>query len=157
MPLTNGSRSGFGSGSAIFVLDHQVANKKKVFLKSFSAYYFLKVNLHHFLKINSLKRSHKTVGMKVFLKLFLLADRRIRIRIHTVPLTNGSGSGSRPKNLRIRRISIRIRNTAVNRNIYIRDKLASDKINTKNLGRWLDLEIRYAATLDRKSFYIKRR
>jgi len=43
------------------------------------------------------------------------------------------------KNLRIRRI--RIRNTAVNRNIHIRDKLASEKINAKNLGRWLGLEI----------------
>jgi hypothetical protein len=37
------------------------------------------------------------------------------------------------KNLLIRRIRIRIRNTAVNRNIHIRDKLASDKINTKLL------------------------
>jgi hypothetical protein len=41
-----------------------------------------------------------------FLKLFLLDERRIRIRIHTSDL--GSGS-RRPKNIRIR---IRIRNTA---------------------------------------------
>jgi hypothetical protein len=40
----------------------------------------------------------------------LLGDRRIRSRIHTVPLTNGSVSGfRRPKNIRIQRI--RIRNT----------------------------------------------
>jgi hypothetical protein len=47
----------------------------------------------------------------------LLDDRRIRSRIHYVPLTNGSGSGSRrPKNRQIRqirkRIRIRIRNAA---------------------------------------------
>jgi hypothetical protein len=63
---------------AIFVIDLQDANKKK-FKKSFSAYYFLKVQLHHFSKIKKSKRSHKAVGIKAFL-LFLLGDRRIRIR-----------------------------------------------------------------------------
>jgi hypothetical protein len=38
---------------AIFVTDLQDANKKKKFLNSFSAFYFLKVHLHHFSKIKS--------------------------------------------------------------------------------------------------------
>jgi hypothetical protein len=50
--------------SAILVIDLQ-KNKK-----SFSAYYFLKVHLHYFSKIKSPKRSHKTVGNKVFLTIF---------------------------------------------------------------------------------------
>jgi hypothetical protein len=56
---------------AIFVIDLQDANKKlPVIKKSFSAYYFLKVHLHHFSKIKSKKRSHKTVGINVFLSIF---------------------------------------------------------------------------------------
>jgi len=50
----------------IFVIDLQDANKKLIFYISFSAYYFLKVHLHLFSKI----RSHKTVGIKVFLTIF---------------------------------------------------------------------------------------
>jgi hypothetical protein len=50
MPLTN------GSGSSYFFLDLQDANKKLFFL-NFSAYYILKVHLHHFSKI----QSHKEV------------------------------------------------------------------------------------------------
>jgi hypothetical protein len=37
--------------SAIFVIDLQDANKKQIFLTKNSAYYFLKVHLHHFSKI----------------------------------------------------------------------------------------------------------
>jgi hypothetical protein len=33
---------------AIFVIDHQDANKKQIILKSIFAYFFLKVHLHHF-------------------------------------------------------------------------------------------------------------
>jgi hypothetical protein len=54
---------------AIFIIDLQDANKKLI-KKSFSAYYFLKVHLHHFSKIKSQKRSHETVEMKVFLTIF---------------------------------------------------------------------------------------
>ncbi len=87
-----------GSGSAdpclwlIFVIDLRVANKKYCFL-SFSAYYFLKVHLHHF--------------SKVFHTIFAWWSRWIRIqnriRIHTSwlvdqdpggPKTCGSGSGT---------------------------------------------------------------
>ncbi len=37
--------------------------------KKISAYYFLKVHLHHFSKIKS-QRSHKIVGIKVFVTIF---------------------------------------------------------------------------------------
>jgi hypothetical protein len=57
VPLTNGS----GSGSAIF--DLQDANQK-FFL--FKVFFFL---LHHFSK-KKCQRSHKTVGIKVFLTIF---------------------------------------------------------------------------------------
>jgi hypothetical protein len=73
MPLTNGSGSGFGSGSwildpdpAIFVIDLQDARKKLIFLNNFSVYYFLKVHLHYFSKMK-IKTSHKIVGFKGFL------------------------------------------------------------------------------------------
>jgi hypothetical protein len=55
---------------AIFVIDLQDANKKLIFKKSFSACYFLKVHFQHFLKDIKSKRSHKTVGIKVFLTIF---------------------------------------------------------------------------------------
>jgi len=38
---------------AIFVIDLQDANKTLIKKKSFSAFYFLKVHLHHFSKIKS--------------------------------------------------------------------------------------------------------
>jgi hypothetical protein len=45
---------------AIFVIDLQATNKKLgILLKSFSAYYFLKVQLHHFSKIKSQKEVTK--------------------------------------------------------------------------------------------------
>jgi hypothetical protein len=43
---------------AIFIIDLQGANKKLI-KKSFSAYYFLKVHLHHFSKIKSQKEVTK--------------------------------------------------------------------------------------------------
>ncbi len=57
---------------AIFVIDLQDASKKLIFNTIFSAYYFFKVNLHHFSKIKSQKEeSQNTVeGIKVFLTIF---------------------------------------------------------------------------------------
>jgi hypothetical protein len=52
---------------SIFIIDFQDGNKKLI--KSFSAFYFLKVFLHHFPKKKS-KRNHKTVEIKVFLTIF---------------------------------------------------------------------------------------
>ncbi len=49
----------------------QGANKKEFFLWSFSAYYFLKIRpFTSFFKDKKLKRSHKTLGIKVFLTIF---------------------------------------------------------------------------------------
>jgi hypothetical protein len=45
---------------AIFVIDLQDANKKLIFVKNFSAYYFLKVQLHPFSKIKSKKESQNS-------------------------------------------------------------------------------------------------
>jgi hypothetical protein len=45
--------------AAIFVIDIQNANKKLIFLKSFSAYYFLKEPLHHFSNIKRPKEVPK--------------------------------------------------------------------------------------------------
>jgi hypothetical protein len=44
---------------AIFVIDLQGANKKIIFFAKFSAYFFLKVHLHHFSKIKSKKEVTK--------------------------------------------------------------------------------------------------
>jgi hypothetical protein len=44
---------------ATFVIDIQDANKKLIFLLSFSAYFFLKVHLHHFSKMKSQKEVTK--------------------------------------------------------------------------------------------------
>jgi hypothetical protein len=44
---------------AIFAVDLQEAKKKSNVLKSFSAYYFLKVHKHHFSKIKSQKEVTK--------------------------------------------------------------------------------------------------
>ncbi len=57
MPLINGTDQDPGSDPdpAIFVIDLQDANKKQLFSKKFSAYYFL----HHFSKIKSQKEVTK--------------------------------------------------------------------------------------------------
>ncbi len=58
---------------AIFVIDLHDANKKLLKKKSYSAYYFLKVNLHHFSKDKKSKKEksqNSTVGIKVFLTIF---------------------------------------------------------------------------------------
>ncbi len=87
---------------AIFVIDLQGAKKKLIFLKKFSAYYFLKVHLHNFSKIISLKEVTKTVGIKGFFSYyyFLMIE-----GTGSIPLTSGSGS-VRPKNMWIRWIRI---------------------------------------------------
>jgi hypothetical protein len=62
------------SDPAIFIVDLQDANKNYFFL-SFSAYYFLMVQVHNF----SETKSHKIVGIKVFLAIYA-DDKSIRIR-----------------------------------------------------------------------------
>ncbi len=92
MPLTN--RSGFWSGSCYF---RYWPLRRQQKTKSFSVYYFLKLHSHHFLKIKILK-SHKWSFLYYFCLMIEGSG--------SIPLTNGSGSGSRrPKNIRIRNTS----------------------------------------------------
>jgi hypothetical protein len=63
---------------AIFVIDLQDANKKQFFLKLLCVLLF-EGTFMSFFKDKKSTRSHKTVGIKVFLT-FLLGDGRIRIR-----------------------------------------------------------------------------
>ncbi len=111
MPLTNGYGSGFGSGS-FFVTDLQDANKKK-FILFFLLYYFLKIHLHLFSKIKSQKESQnsRNPGFSYYFCM-MIEGSRSGSGEGSIPLTNGSGS-RRPKNMWIRWIRIRIRNTAL--------------------------------------------
>jgi hypothetical protein len=54
---------------AIFAIDLQKANKKIIFMKFFCLYLF-KGTFTSFFKDKKSKRSHKTVGIKVFLTIF---------------------------------------------------------------------------------------
>jgi hypothetical protein len=66
---------------AIFFIDLQDANKKQIDFKKFFCISLFEDTFTSFFKDKKSKRSHKTVGIKVFL-LFLINDRRIWIRIH---------------------------------------------------------------------------
>ncbi len=76
--------------------------KNSFFNTIFSAYYFLKVHLHHFPKIKSQKESQnsRNQGFSYYFCMMIEGS-------GSIPLTSGSG---RPKNMWIR--WIRIRNTA---------------------------------------------
>ncbi len=121
MEFWSGPGSGSGSADpclwlmdpdpAIFVVDLQDANKKLILKNSFFAYYrtFWRY-VYIIFKDKKSKRSHKAVGIKVFLTIFAWwwKDPDPDPDPHLV--TNGSGSGSRrPKNMWIRWIRIRIR------------------------------------------------
>jgi hypothetical protein len=89
---------------AIFVIDLQDDSKKLIFNTIFSAYYFLKVHLHHFSEIKSQKESQN--------------GRNQGFSYYFCMMIEGSGSragSGRPKNMWIQwtriRIRIRIRNT----------------------------------------------
>ncbi len=64
VPLTSGSVS--APDPTIFVYDLQDANEKLFFLRFCAYYLLLKEHLHNFYKI----KSHKEVGIKVFLIIF---------------------------------------------------------------------------------------
>ncbi len=88
---------------AIFVIDLQDANKKLSFLKKISTYYFLKVHLHHFLKIK-VKKSHNSRNQSFsyyFCMMIEGSGAGSESGSGSIPLTNRSGSG-RPKNMWIR-------------------------------------------------------
>jgi hypothetical protein len=89
---------------AIFVIDLQDASKKLIFNTIFSAYYFLKVHLHHFSKIKSQKESQNRRNQGFSYYFCMMVEES-----GSIPLTSGSGSGTgRPKNR-----WIRIRNTGL--------------------------------------------
>jgi len=96
---------------AIFVIDLQDASKKLIFEHNFSAYYFLKVYLHHFSKIKSQTESQnsRNQGFSYYFCMMIEGS-------GSITLTSGSGSG-RPKNMWIR--WIRIRNTANNKILIV--------------------------------------
>jgi hypothetical protein len=56
--------------SAIFVIDLQVANKKLIFFVKFFCLLLFEGSFTSFLKDKMSKRSHKTVGIKVFVTNF---------------------------------------------------------------------------------------
>ncbi len=99
----------FDPDPAIFVIDLQDASKNLFFNTIFSAYYFLKLHLHHFSKIKSQKESQNSRNQGFSYYFCMMIDGS-----GSIPLTSGSGFG-KPKNTWIRwiRIRIRIRNTAV--------------------------------------------
>ncbi len=66
---------------AIFVTDLQEANKKLI-KKRFFCFFLFEGTFTSFLKIKSQKEVTKQLETRFFL-LFLLGDRRFRIRIHT--------------------------------------------------------------------------
>ena len=89
---------------AIFVIDLQDASKKLIFKTIFSAYYFLKVHLHHFSKIKSQKGSQnsRNQGFSYYFSMLIEGSGSgARAGSGSIPLTGGSGSG-RPNNIWIR-------------------------------------------------------
>jgi hypothetical protein len=100
MPLTNGS----GSWIRILLFSSLTfdASKKLIFNTIFSAYYFLKVHLHHFSKIKSQKESQNTRNQGFSYYFCMIKGSGSG----SIPLTSESGSG-RPKNMWIRWIWIR--------------------------------------------------
>ncbi len=99
-----------GSGSCYF--RHwplKDASKKLIFYTSFSAYYFLKLHLHHISKIKSQSKKSQNSRNQGFSYYFCMMIEGSGVGSGSIPLTNGSGSGT-PKNMWIR-IRIRVRNT----------------------------------------------
>jgi hypothetical protein len=128
---------------AIFVLDLQDANK-------FFCYYFLKVHLHHFLNMKVIKKSQNSTGVRnnSFSYHFCLmiegsrSGARSGARSGSVPLTNGSGFGSRrPKNIRI--IQIRIHNTGFHNFSLLKISLFSSSKSGSKLFWKCCIRIRY--------------
>ncbi len=94
------------------VIDLQDATKKLIFNTNFSAYFFLKVHLHNFSKIKSQKESQNSRNQCYSYYFCMMIEGS---GSGSIPLTSRSGSG-RPKNMWIRWIRIRIRNTVNNIN-----------------------------------------
>ncbi len=118
-PLDLGSGMGkkSGAGSGMKNPDHNFRE-----LGNSSAFYFLKLHLHHFSKIKDKKQSQnsRNQGFSYYFCMMIEGSgsgSRVGSGSGSIPLTSGSWSVSgRPKNMWIRwiriRIRIRIRNTA---------------------------------------------
>jgi hypothetical protein len=103
---------------ATFVIDLQDACKKLIFNTIFSAYYFLKVHLHHFSKIKSQKESQNRRNQGFSYNFCMMIEGSgAGSESGSIPLTSGSGS-RRPKNMWIR---IRIRNTGISIPVLCRE------------------------------------
>jgi hypothetical protein len=120
MPLTSGSESGSWIRILLFSsLTFKKSAKNQFFNIIFSAYYFLKLHLHHFSKIKSQNESQnsRNQGFSYYFCMMIEGSEsgsRAGSGSGSIPLTSGSGSGfGRPKNMWIRwiRLRIRIRNT----------------------------------------------
>ncbi len=108
MPLTNGSRSGFGSGSCYFRHRPSRYNKKQFFYFISSAYYFLKIHLHLFQRSKIQKESQNSKNQG-FSYNFCMMIEGSRSGSGSIPLTKdpdpdpggpktcGSGSGTLQK------------------------------------------------------------
>ncbi len=108
----------FWGGSGSFYFRHwpsRCQQKNNFFNTIFSAYDFLKLDLHRFSKIKIQKESQnrRNQGFSYYFCMMIEeSGSRSGSGSGSIPLTSGSGSGSwRPKNMWIR-IRIRIRNTA---------------------------------------------
>ncbi len=113
MPLNNGSGSGSWIRILLFSSLTKVPAKKLFFNTIFSAYYFLKLHLHHFSKIKSQKESQnsRNQGFSYYFCMMIEgsgSESRAKSGSGSIPLTSGSrfGSGG-PKNMWIWWIRIR--------------------------------------------------
>ncbi len=88
---------------AIFVIDLQDASKILIFNTIFSAYYFLKVHLHHFSKIKRQKESQNGMNQGFSYYYCMIEGSGSRAGSGSIPLTSGSG---RHKNMWIRNTGI---------------------------------------------------
>ncbi len=100
---------------AIFIIEpSRCQQKTNLLTQFFSAYYFLKVHLHHISKIKSQKESPNSRNQGFFYYFCMMIEGS-----GSIPLTSGSGS-ERPKNMWIR--WIRIRNTDTKYQVSVIDK-----------------------------------
>ncbi len=126
MHLTNGSGSGFRSGSCYFRYWPSRRQQKTNLKKSFSACYFLKVHLHTVIFQKKLQNS-RNQGSSYY---FCLMMEGFGAGSGSIHLTKESGSG-RPKNM-----WIRIRDTAC------RSSLDFLPFSWGFLSRWVELRKR---------------
>jgi hypothetical protein len=101
------------------VIDLKDATKKLIFNTNFSAFYFLKVHLHHFSKIKTQKESQNSRNQCYsYYFCMMIEGSGSRAGSGSIPLTSGSGSGRPKKHVDDDR-RIRIRNTAMDKELSV--------------------------------------